>query len=215
MASKNTLPDFYEAVAAEYDAEVQKVEYQAPNWLKRTYLSLSDAPQTHLDLGCGTGLVAEVLNSLGNQAKRTGVDFSQAMLDQALQKGLYETLIQQDLDQGLGVDDSCRFDLITGFGLFDDVYPTSQLFEHCKKVLAPRGEVWFSVQKKLENAPYPIENPEEWVKAFAGEYQFEPDEIKKILSDAGLSTFSLQEEWGYTLDPQMMADYMYQSGQEV
>ena len=61
---------------------------------------LKDTQAKILDAGCGTGLVGEILNN--NEFKNLiGVDFSQEMLNIAIQKNVYQSLELVDLTKKL------------------------------------------------------------------------------------------------------------------
>ena len=94
----------YRDWAESYDEEfAARRGYVYPRRVAETFLEhagTDDAPV--LDVGCGTGLVAEALDG------RTvdGLDISREMLDRAAQKGLYRDLIEADLTADLPIGDS-------------------------------------------------------------------------------------------------------------
>lgn len=93
--------NYYNRLADTYDADfAQGLGYISPDSIAQTFKEKStnnDFPV--LDIGCGTGLVAEVLSLPPNQID--GVDISERMLELALRKGLYRKLYEVDLTQSL------------------------------------------------------------------------------------------------------------------
>lgn len=54
------------------------------------------APKTILDVGCGTGLIGSYLKQAYPEAKLTGIDIAEGMIQQASCKQIYDTLIVQN-----------------------------------------------------------------------------------------------------------------------
>jgi SAM-dependent methyltransferase len=76
--------------------------YVAPRHIAEIYLSEGGADTPILDIGAGTGLVAEHLKG----AETDGFDITPEMLAVARTKGLYRTLIEGDLLQPLALEDA-------------------------------------------------------------------------------------------------------------
>jgi len=76
----------YDRVANRYDSEYTSRMYQAENVALRTILRNLDLPDlgTILDLGCGTGLLVDLLPEIKDRV--IGLDISQNMLDVAKEK---------------------------------------------------------------------------------------------------------------------------------
>lgn len=106
----------YGGWAADYDATfAQRLGYVAPREIARAFLAEAGdealpgagpaphpAPHPVLDVGAGTGLVAEHLSGLTIDA----IDISQEMLDAAGAKGLYRRRIRGDLTRPLDIADA-------------------------------------------------------------------------------------------------------------
>lgn len=75
--------------------------YIAPREIARIYLSETDGDTPLLDIGAGTGLVAEHLEGMQTDA----LDITPEMLAIARTKGLYRTLITADLTRPLALPD--------------------------------------------------------------------------------------------------------------
>lgn len=88
--------------AATYDSSFgEGWGYIAPREIAAVFKELSDGNEPILDIGAGTGLVAEHLGGLTVD----GIDITQEMLDVAGEKGLYRNRIVGDLLQPLTMAD--------------------------------------------------------------------------------------------------------------
>jgi SAM-dependent methyltransferase len=98
----------YRGWAVDYDETFARAHgYVAPREIARAYLAeagpgAGPVLDPVLDVGAGTGLVAEHLRGLTVDA----IDISQEMLDAAGAKGLYRRRIRADLTQPLGIPDA-------------------------------------------------------------------------------------------------------------
>ncbi|MEL6550294.1 MAG: class I SAM-dependent methyltransferase [Pseudomonadota bacterium] len=94
--------DLYGRWAATYDTSFgDGWGYIAPRKIAGIYKALSDGDEPVLDIGAGTGLVAEHLESLTVD----GIDITQEMLDLAGAKGLYRNRILGNLLEPLAMAD--------------------------------------------------------------------------------------------------------------
>lgn len=99
----------FEHFADNYESVVENLDYSAPMAVGRIAGSLKGSI---VDLGCGSGLVGEVIKSPENHI--VGVDLSAKMLEKARQKNVYEDLVCDDavgylrknkaFDWGIAVD---------------------------------------------------------------------------------------------------------------
>ncbi len=126
------------------------LSYRAPELLFRAVAeSRFDGPikfGSVLDLGCGTGLGALPFRPYSDWV--VGVDLSPAMLSQARAKGLYDRLIEAEVAGFLASEAKikARYHFVLAadvFMYFDDLAP---VFKAVAQVLAPRGEIAFSVE---------------------------------------------------------------------
>jgi ubiquinone/menaquinone biosynthesis C-methylase UbiE len=110
--------DLYAKWAKTYDESFAKeYDYNAPDIIAKTYADrCHDKSAPVLDIGAGTGLVAEGLVKRG-VATVDAFDISAEMLQVADQKGLYRDLIQGDLTKTLDIPDA-SYDGITSTGTF-------------------------------------------------------------------------------------------------
>lgn len=90
-------------VANTYDEDIEILKYSGPKQIAQMLFEVvrSDTAKI-LDADCSTGLLAqtgwEVAADKNVRLKLTGLDLTQAMLDQASKKHLYENLLQADLN---------------------------------------------------------------------------------------------------------------------
>jgi predicted TPR repeat methyltransferase len=87
-----------------------------------------------LDLGCGSGLLGELLSPFASIM--VGIDLSKSMLEIAKVKNCYQKLIHSDY---LDFKDNELFDLITASDFVPYLGNVSLLFDYCKANLKPQG----------------------------------------------------------------------------
>lgn len=97
--------ELYRDWAATYDSDfAEDTGYQLPHHVARFFIEYGDPSAPVLDVGAGTGLVADCLN--GNRSvTMDALDISKAMLDKAAAKGLYRKTIVADLTKPLDLAD--------------------------------------------------------------------------------------------------------------
>ncbi|MEC7986294.1 MAG: tetratricopeptide repeat protein, partial [Myxococcota bacterium] len=139
------LFDYY---APKFDEHLRDVlHYQTPQ--KLSQFLRRHHTQSHfervLDLGCGTGLMAEELRDLSQRI--IGVDLSEKMLAQAEKKEVYHSLFNGDILSYLG-EERPAFDLIVAADVlvyFGDLQP---ILSAVSQRLKPGGVFLFSVEKQ-------------------------------------------------------------------
>ena len=122
----------FDNFAATYEQTLKNIQYSVVDKIAELYAPLKGKI---LDLGCGTGLVAQKLKTAENEF--TGVDISQKMLDLAQQKNIYAELQQADIltylrDSHPDFDTIIAADVFCYFGdlrpLIADIAPTRLIF---------------------------------------------------------------------------------------
>lgn len=98
-----------------------------------------------LDAGCGTGLVAEELAKMG-YTRMDALDYSQEMLDEAEEKGLYKRHIQADLSKPLDMEDN-RYDAIVCTGTFTYGHVKANAFDELVRITKPGGVITFTIRE--------------------------------------------------------------------
>jgi ubiquinone/menaquinone biosynthesis C-methylase UbiE len=92
-----------------------------------------------LDVGCGTGLILEMLNSY---SKPVGLDFSAKALRYCKERGL-TSLIQADTNQLPIADASC--DLVLALDLLEHISDDKRLMEEFYRICKPGGYICLTV----------------------------------------------------------------------
>ncbi|MBT8009601.1 MAG: class I SAM-dependent methyltransferase, partial [Gammaproteobacteria bacterium] len=117
-ADSEELEGIYKKWASNYDHDVVELAGYVGHLITSSLLisKLKNKKAKILDAGCGTGLVGEILFE-NNYKNIEGVDFSQEMLDKAIQKQVYQSLRLVDLTKNLNFEDNL-FDAIICAGTF-------------------------------------------------------------------------------------------------
>lgn len=109
----------YDQLAPEYDARVEALRPVVTDTLERLLLPRLGRGSRCLDLGCGAGLVSELLTAAGHQV--TALDLSPRMLDATATRAPEATLIEGDY---LELELAPRFDAISAFA-FIHLFPAT------------------------------------------------------------------------------------------
>ena len=119
----------YRDWADTYDSELlDEFGYQAPNAAVETLQGyLPSLESVILDMGCGTGLVGQLLHDLGYR-HIDGLDLSPEMLDKAKARGVYRALDEADLTDTLVIESI--YDAVICVGVFS--HQRSQPFDLVK-----------------------------------------------------------------------------------
>ncbi|WP_347311847.1 class I SAM-dependent DNA methyltransferase [Defluviimonas sp. SAOS-178_SWC] len=126
---------YYGDWATSYDSDfAADMDYRSPDIVAGAFVSLGGAGPV-LDVGAGTGLVAEALARRGI-APVDGIDISEKMLDIAAAKGVYRTVIQADLTRPLPIENSIYSGIISA-GTFTHGHVGPAVFHELLRVAAP------------------------------------------------------------------------------
>ena len=104
---------------------------------------LNSLPSTELlvlDVGCGTGRNMEWLRDSGVEFRAVGIDFSPAMLQHARAKGIYEEIIECDINKGFAW--KRKFDLVLSVVVSSHLNDLRPLFEAARRNAATSGQFW-------------------------------------------------------------------------
>jgi len=130
---------------------VDVLGYQAHRQLVTPLAGLQpQAFESALDLGCGTGLCGPLLRPIVRQL--AGLDLSQAMLDQAAARGVYDRLLKADLVDHLRSTPE-HHDLVVAADVFIYVGELDAVFAGVVRVLRPGGVFCFSVEHAQDECP--------------------------------------------------------------
>lgn len=101
LASPEDCLAYYHAWAATYDGGfAADMDYRLPAHVAAAFLGVKGQGPV-LDVGAGTGLLAERLRDMGFEGEIDAADFSPDMLERAREKGIYRALYQADITRPL------------------------------------------------------------------------------------------------------------------
>ncbi len=164
-----------------------------------------------LEIGCGPGVMTEVISKKVPQGSVVGIDMSEGMIDYARQMAEKNHLTSVDFAVGNAQElPFCEeFDAICSFTAFHWIRNKQKTFEGMYKSLKKGGRIFilvplpepYTVLKWFDN----VINSEKWNCFFKEGYLVHPaaynsaDEYEKLLEAAGFSSFSvLEKEFFYT-----------------
>ncbi|WP_054030273.1 class I SAM-dependent DNA methyltransferase [Desulfatitalea tepidiphila] len=140
------LAEAYRKWCALYDRDTVKVMgYVGPQTAAAMLDAYLDSKSCRvLDAGCGTGLVGEFLRSFGYN-HIDAMDYSPDMLGEAEKKGVYNRLIQADMNDKLNIPDDC-YDATICVGTFTYAHVGPHAFEELVRVTRPGGYICFTIR---------------------------------------------------------------------
>lgn len=142
---------YYGEWANEYDREFAEAHgYAAPRRIAEAMLRERGPADTPiLDIGAGTGLVAEALAAgLGPEAEIDGIDISARMLAVAEGKGLYRRLIEADLTRPLDIADGTYGALVSS-GTFTHGHVGPDVLPEILRIARPGALCVFGVKREV------------------------------------------------------------------
>ena len=192
----------FDAFANSFENTLGKLNYCGPQ-LVRDFLAVLNFPASGLsvlDLGCGTGMVGEVLKPYANAL--VGVDLSLAMLDQAAAKQIYHHLHKSDITDFLL---ACRdqYDLITCMDTFIYLGRLDEILALIYQKLKNGGMFLFSTEKLLGTHKFAYR------LNVSGRYSHHHDYLTTMLSNTGfkianICDVSIRKESGCPIEGQFV-----------
>lgn len=182
------LPDdvvlhVFDEGAGDYDGAMAGLDYQVPellyDLLDEHGDDLPEAPRV-LDLGCGTGLGAELLRPFASEI--VGVDLAPGMIEVARAKGLYDALHVAEVEQFLTAGED-TFDLILASNVLIYFGPLEGLLAAVAARLAPGGLLLFDVEQD-DAAPHAFHA--------GGRFAHSESYLRDALSGASLALRALE-----------------------
>jgi predicted TPR repeat methyltransferase len=139
----------FDQYAPRFEASLlDHLDYQGPTLISEALQVRSGATvQRALDLGCGTGLIGPVLRPHCDHL--TGIDLSQAMLDEAHAKGLYDMLEKADI-QELPILGG-QYGLIVASDVFNYLGALERIIAWCAASLSADGTLIFTVEQARDS----------------------------------------------------------------
>ncbi len=141
---------YYDAWAGDYDQTLAHWNYQSPT-IVATMLKREVPTDGHvLDAGCGTGLSGRALHAAGFR-RLTGIDISQVSLDVAVQTGVYDRLLQVNLQQVPLPLETDTFAAVQCVGVLTYIPDTAAIMREFCRVVQSGGLVAFTQREDLFN----------------------------------------------------------------
>ena len=159
IAPEKYVRELFDDYAGRFDNHLTNtLGYKVPALMRQAVDALPDGPNTFprmLDLGCGTGMVAE--NFLDKAGEIDGVDLSPKMLEQAEAKGVYANLHLADVLEFLEGPDvrPAGYDLIVSADTFIYIGKLDGIFTAARQALTDGGLFVFSVEH-LEDGDFKL-----------------------------------------------------------
>ena len=139
----------YKVWASSYDDDfAKKNDYRSPVLISNYYDKYSnknDVPV--LDVGAGTGLIAEVMNKK-NKIDIDAIDISPEMLESAKSKNCYNKLIEADLTKNLDIDNN-YYGAIVSAGTFTHGHIGPSALDELLRVTKPSGLFVITIHSKV------------------------------------------------------------------
>ena len=139
----------YKVWASSYDDDfAKKNDYRSPVLISNYYNKYSnknDVPV--LDVGAGTGLIAEVMNKK-NTIDIDAIDISPEMLESAKSKNCYNKLIEADLTKNLDIDNN-YYGAIVSAGTFTHGHIGPNALDELLRVTKPSGLFVITIHSKV------------------------------------------------------------------
>ncbi len=140
---------FFDNLAADFDTHlVQRLGYGSPSLLMAGLRSLRPAPDSFqgvLDLGCGTGLMAEALATHYALPRLVGIDLSEKMLVEAGKRGRYHKLVAGNVvEQTPALAE--RFDLAIAADVFVYLGDMAPMYRAAQAALHTKGLFVFTAE---------------------------------------------------------------------
>lgn len=176
----------FDAFAHSFENILSRLNYCGPQ-LVQDYLAavnISAASLSVLDLGCGTGLVGEVLKPYARVL--VGVDLSQAMLDRAATKPLYHQLHKSDITDFL-LASRDQYDLVTCMDTFIYLGRLKEIFALIYQKLKTGGMLIFSTEKLTES------HERGFQLNISGRYSHHHDYLTTVLSNTGFKIAKIRD----------------------
>ena len=139
----------YKVWASSYDDDfAKKNDYRSPVLISNYYDKYSNKNDVQfLDVGDGTGLIAEVMNKI-NRIDIDAIDISPEMLESAKSKNCYNKLLEADLTKNLDIDNN-YYGAIVSAGTFTHGHIGPNALDELLRVTKPSGLFVITIHSKV------------------------------------------------------------------
>lgn len=177
----------FDDFAKTFDAKLARLGYRAPELIEKTAALCLTAPAanlTVLDAGCGTGLLGPLLKPWC--AELVGVDLSPGMLAYAVERKVYDSLIEAELGAFLALHPG-RYDVVASADTLCYFGALEEVMRQAHEALRPGGWLFFTVENGGEQADgYKLQ--------FHGRYAHRRDYVEHALEHAGFTDIQVGTE---------------------
>jgi len=144
----DAIRTLYADWATSYEANfAQSMDYRLPAEVAAAFMAAGGVKGPVLDIGAGTGLLAQALRGLGFAGEIDAVDLSAEMLAQAARKGLYRTLFEADITRPLPV--GAQYSGMVSSGTFTHGHVGPEALIPLLQSAAPGARVVLSVNQAV------------------------------------------------------------------
>lgn len=165
------------------DMLVDDLGYSVPVQIREMFEAHGVEPVARLlDLGCGTGLSGQTLGDWA--AHLTGVDLSEAMLDEADAKGVYDEMYVAEAVTFLEAVE-LRWQIVVATDMVPYLGALEALFAGAARRLEPRGWFAFSTEALGEGGP-------DWAVLPTHRYGHAPGYLMAALAEAGFEVLAME-----------------------
>ena len=182
IAPEEYIRKLFDDYAPRFDDHLTNaLGYKIPTLMRQAVDTVPEVPKTFprvLDLGCGTGMVAENFRDMAGEID--GVDLSPKMLEQAEAKGAYANLHLADVLDFLEGPDvrPAAYDLILSADTFIYIGKLDGIFTAARRALTDGGLFVFSVEH-LEDGDFKL--------LPSGRYSQSDTYIEKLAAESGFA----------------------------
>ena len=139
------LEERYDQWSKDYDRDLStEFEYRSPRRAAEILAAHVPRDARILDAGAGTGLVGEILASMGYR-RMVAMDLSQGMLEEARKKGVYEDFHQMVMGETLDFE-TASFDAVVTVGVLTVGHAPASSLDELVRVTRPNGHIVFSLR---------------------------------------------------------------------
>ena len=139
------LEERYDQWSKDYDRDLStEFEYRSPRRAAEILVAHVPRDARILDAGAGTGLVGEILASMGYR-RMVAMDLSQGMLEEARKKGVYEDFHQMVMGETLDYETG-SFDAVITVGVLTVGHAPASSLDELVRVTRPNGHIVFSLR---------------------------------------------------------------------
>ncbi len=146
IENKEKLKEYYRNWSTTYDNDVRSCEYNGPetitNILTRNFNIYGS---NILDVGCGTGLLADSLNKDKYQILIDGIDISNEMIKIASSRNYYDQLSTIDVFD-VSEPQNKKYDFVVSIGMFTHSHVGPSAIENILNYLDDDGVFIFTVR---------------------------------------------------------------------